>query len=151
MDDERALATILNMQEVLNRYGIIGVGIEEMRDYVATRLNKATELEDKLESMDAEIQKLEDEVTIHRYDKERLAEENKKLKEQCQRLQTIPPQQEYDYRVIRTFDHSSNATKDLDEYFKAGYEFVHASEFVRGEFSGNNYIEYIVRKKRQQV
>lgn len=154
MDDEKALALIINMQELLKRYGVIGIGIEKMRDYVAERLSQATTLEDKLGSMDVEIQKLQDEVDMRRYERDQLKEENKKLKDLVQKLQVAPVQQEYDYRVTRTHDDytDSKGTKDLNEFFDAGYEFVHASEFVQAaEFGKNNYIEYIVRKKRQQV
>ena len=154
MDDERALAILNKLADQMGSVWRSELGMNSVVEHIRNRLNQAKLLEAKLESMDGDLQSLQDECDKERYDKERLEEENKKLRDLCQKLQVAPVQQEYDYRVARTHEDytDSKGTKDLDEYFNAGYEFVHASEFVQAaEFGKNNYIEYIVRKKRQQM
>lgn len=151
MDDERALAILNKLADQMGSVWRSELGMNSVVEHIRNRLNQAKLLEAKLESMDGDLQSLQDECDTVRYNKERIEEENKELRDLCQKLQTqvVPVQQEYDYRVTRTHDDytDSKGTKDLDEYFNAGYEFVHASEFIRGDHS-NNYIEYIVRKKR---
>lgn len=143
-----------NLEEYFSYREFEELRINEALKFFCDAFEAKEELEAKLESMDGDLQRLQDECDKERYDKERLIEENKELRDLCQKLQVAPVQQEYDYRVTRTHDDytDSKGTKDLDEFFNAGYEFVHASEFVQAaEFGKNNYIEYIVRKKRQQV
>ncbi len=56
---------------------------------------------------------------------------------------------EYEYKVVRSYGPDSNGkTKDLEEAFKNGYEFVRASEYVNGEYTYSGYIEYILRRKK---
>ena len=126
--------------------------IDEAFSFFCDAATRAENAEKAIDKYDALMRGLQQDYDSEREAKEKLEKENKILKDLGQKLQVAPVQPEYDYRVIRTYDARSvdRATKDLEDYFKAGYEFVRASEFVRAD-SSNNYIEYIVRKKRQQV
>lgn len=57
---------------------------------------------------------------------------------------------EYKYRMVRS--HTPNCYKphdDLDKYLAAGYEFVSASDFIPLGDGKSGYIEYILRKKKE--
>ncbi len=56
----------------------------------------------------------------------------------------------YKYRMVRS--HTPNCYKphdDLDAYLAAGYEFVRASEFIPLGDGKSGYIEYILRRKKE--
>lgn len=56
---------------------------------------------------------------------------------------------EYEYREVRSYHHGSGiADSRLDEYLKAGYEFVRASEYIPPQEGEAGYIEYILRRKK---
>lgn len=159
MNDREALDIL---EKVRAQMGTVWAGssrITEAIDHITNRLKRESILDDQLRQIDQDLQRLQDECDSEREEKERLIEENKTLRDLCQKLQVVAPvQQEYDYRVIRTYDVGSRVcdlgseTEDLDKYFKAGYEFVRASELVQvAEFGSKSYIEYIVRKRRQQT
>lgn len=58
---------------------------------------------------------------------------------------------EYEYKVVRSYGPSSNGKeKDLEEAFKEGYEFVHASDYIEGRAGYAGYIEYILRRKNHE-
>lgn len=57
---------------------------------------------------------------------------------------------EYEYRMVRSFAPSCYQSRaEIDEYLAAGYEFVHASEFVPPQSGKSGYIEYILRRKKE--
>lgn len=59
---------------------------------------------------------------------------------------------EYEYRMVRSFAPSCNQSGDmLDRYLKAGYEFVRASEFIPPQQDKAGYIEYILRRKKEEA
>lgn len=65
-------------------------------------------------------------------------------------LEHIAPK--YEYRMVRS--HTPNCYKphdDLDGYLAAGYEFVHASEFIPLGDGKSGYIEYILRRKKKDT
>lgn len=107
-------------------------------------------LEPRLESMDGDLQRLQDECDTVRYNKERIEEENKELRDLCQKLQTqvAPAQPEYEYMVARTYRGGKN--NELVHAFSQGYEFCRASEFIPDCESYYGFIEYILRKKRSE-
>lgn len=73
---------------------------------------------------------------------------NVKLKRQLDRA-TAP---KYKYRMVRS--HTPNCYKphdDLDAYLASGYEFVSASEFIPLGDGKSGYIEYILRRKKEDV
>lgn len=56
---------------------------------------------------------------------------------------------EYEYREVRSYHPSSKSSDSrLDEYLKAGYEFVRASEYIPPQNDKVGYIEYILRRKK---
>lgn len=122
-------------------------GINDAMRYFVDAVARAESAEEAIARYDKQIQDLQNEVDSEREAKEWFEE---LVKAQRKRFHEAGLEPEYDYRVIRTYDVGTE-TENLDEYFKSGYEFVHASEFVQATYNGKNYIEYIVRKKRQQV
>ena len=59
---------------------------------------------------------------------------------------------EYEYRMVRSFAPSCNQSGDmLDRYLKAGYEFVRASEFIPPQQDKAGYIEYVLRRKKEDT
>lgn len=57
---------------------------------------------------------------------------------------------EYKYRMVRS--HTPNCYKphdELDKYLASGYEFVRASEFIPLVDGKSGYIEYILRRKKE--
>lgn len=82
--------------------------------------------------------------------KERYAvevEKNAKLQQQLDRA-SAP---EYEYRMVRSFTPTCNQSGEmLDRYLKAGYEFVRASEFIPPQQDKAGYIEYILRRKKEE-
>lgn len=78
-----------------------------------------------------------------RYDAE--VERNAELQQQLDRA-SVP---EYKYRMVRSFAPNCNKSgEELDKYFAAGYEFVRASEFIPPQDDKAGYIEYILRRKK---
>lgn len=72
-------------------------------------------------------------------------ERNAKFQQQLDRA-SAP---EYEYREVRSYHSSSRASDSyLDEYLKAGYEFVRASEFIPPYGDKAGYIEYILKRKK---
>lgn len=72
-------------------------------------------------------------------------ERNVKLQQQLDRA-SAP---EYEYRMVRSFTPAcSQSGEMLDRYLKAGYELVRASEFIPPQSSKAGYIEYILRRKK---
>ena len=55
---------------------------------------------------------------------------------------------EYEYKVVRTY---IDNTSHLEKAFENGFEFVTASEFIKGEFVNGDrykgYVEYILRRR----
>lgn len=73
-------------------------------------------------------------------------ERNAELQQQLDRA-SAP---EYKYRMVRS--HTPNCYKphdDLDTYLEAGYEFVNVSEFIPLGDGKSGYIEYILRRKKE--
>lgn len=76
------------------------------------------------------------------------AERNAKLQQQLDRA-SAP---EYEYRMVRSFHPSSrNPGSALDEHLRAGYEFVRASEYIPPYGDKVGYIEYILRRKKEEA
>lgn len=64
------------------------------------------------------------------------------------RKATPPVKHKYKYIVVRSYTDNCAANKtDVENAFKNGFEFVHASEVVQNGGSRCNYIEYILRKE----
>ena len=58
---------------------------------------------------------------------------------------------EYEYKVVRSYGPTSvGESKDLEEAFKEGYEFVRASDYIEGGRGYAGYIEYILRRKNHE-
>lgn len=54
----------------------------------------------------------------------------------------------YQYKVVRSYTDGCNAKQELLEMaFRAGFEFVRASEVVKNSSGKSDYIEYILRKE----
>lgn len=57
---------------------------------------------------------------------------------------------EYEYIAVRSYtDGCNTAQKGLDSLLGEGYEFVRASEVVKNSSSYSDYIEYILRRRKQ--
>lgn len=103
------------------------------------------------EAMEMAIEALEQEPIDKSYElwKESYeveAERNARLQQQLDRA-SAP---EYEYRMVRSFHPSSrNPGSALDEHLRAGYEFVRASEYIPPYGDKVGYIEYILRRKKE--
>lgn len=56
-----------------------------------------------------------------------------------------------EYKVVRSYGPNSIAqAKNLVAAFEEGYQFVRASEYIEGEQDKAGYIEYILRRKKDE-